>query len=549
MSDPPIGTSEYKWMVVLGGLACFTMGFGIGANDVANNIGSAIGSGALSFRWALILAAVFELLGSVGLGASVTDAVKSGILLESFTKERPDLAMWSNLAALLTGTFWLIICSLMGLPVSTTHTVVGCLFGAGLAVPNGKDIIDWAYLGKVVISWFTSPILSMLVTAFIFWAYRKYVLRYQADQAIKRAKVSLWPTLFITFSVFGIFFVLKTPLTKEWSSKQNQGIPIAIGLAIGLVLTFIVAPLFFLLSKRAMLKEKTKSISDSSLEDESEASVELGSAEKGTNATKFLSEDGEKKPLKKDYNLFENSDIESQEYDCKVQFKRKWYSLPWFMDIKSVALGEDPHTREQANRVERFDPLVERYFAYLQVITASLACLTHGANDVANATAPFSGIYGLYTSDGATVSTTKGTSYWILTIGGAAIGFGVFFLGHRVIISMGFKLAAITPGRGFCMELATTLVMVVGSMVGIPLSSTHCKVGGTLAIGLLEQHPNPRKRNCMGRCNTGALNCKFILKIVVSWIATIVVSGAFSAALFALGAYAPSLDRPRHKDS
>merc|ERR1712150_59031 len=109
---------------------------------------------------------------------------------------------------------------------------------------------------------------------------------------------------------------------------------------------------------------------------------------------------------------------------------------------------------------------------------------------------------------------------------------------------MGMKLVKITPARGFCIELAMASVMVIGSMSGMALSSTHCQVGSTIGVGLIDKHQDmkPSKRNLNGLINTKAVNGKLIIKIIIAWIATIVFSASLSAALFCFGAYSPYIE-------
>eukprot|EP00915_Cephaloidophora_sp_WS-2016_P000117 GHVH01000198.1.p1 GENE.GHVH01000198.1~~GHVH01000198.1.p1 ORF type:complete len:582 (+),score=76.05 GHVH01000198.1:225-1748(+) len=505
-------------------------------------MGSAVGSGALTFRVSIIIAAIFELVGSVGFGASVTDSVKSGIIKEEYQDMRPDLIMWSNLSALLTGTVWLVGASVLGLPVSTTHTVVGCLFGAGLAIPEGYKIINWVYLGTVVASWFISPILCMGFTMLIYGLYRKYILRHDADKAIMLAEKTLWGTIFLTCAVFGIFFVLKTPMSQEWA-EENVGAAVGVGVGIGVVCMLVITPFFKWFAKRKM-KSKDELEELELAKSQVEATGSVGDEYEYYELSDDLEERGRHRKASSSRSkddLFDDGTDDESAVDCNEMMKKKWYALPWFMDIKAVALANDIHATQAYDTAERFHPRTEQYFAYLQVITSCMSCVVHGANDVANATAAFSSIFEVYDANGI-VEGKMTTPYWILALGGASIGIGVFFLGHKVIMSMGFKLAAITPSRGFCMELSTTLVMVVGSFAGIPLSTTHCKVGGTMAIALMEQSDRPpRKRNLMGRLNPSALNCRLVTKIIVSWIATLVVAAAMSATVFSLGIYSPRL--------
>merc|ERR1712000_320733 len=133
------------------------MAINIGANDVANNVGPAVGSGALSLGGAVLIAAVFEAGGAIIAGGDVVSTIKGGII----AAERLDdvsAFVWLMTAALLAGALWLNLATWMGAPVSTTHSIVGGVLGAGIAA-GGWGIADWAVMGKIAASWVISPVL------------------------------------------------------------------------------------------------------------------------------------------------------------------------------------------------------------------------------------------------------------------------------------------------------------------------------------------------------------------------------------------------------
>ena len=125
-------------------------------------------------------------------------------------------------------------------------------------------------------------------------------------------------------------------------------------------------------------------------------------------------------------------------------------------------------------------------------------------------------------------------AYWILGLGGVGIAVGLFVYGKKITYAIGEKLVKITPSRGVAIELSSALVIITGSRLKIPLSTTHCQVGATVGVGLLENH-----RTCSG------INCKVFYKTAFGWIITCLIVGLSSAFLVAQGVYAPSLiDRP-----
>ncbi len=154
------------------------MAINIGANDVANNVGPAVGSGALSLGAAVLLAAVFEAGGAIIAGGDVVSTIKGGII-DPTTLEDPRAFVWLMTAALLAGALWLNLATWMGAPVSTTHSIVGGVLGAGIAA-GGWGIADWAVMSKIVASWVISPALGGMLAALFLFFIKKTVL-YQSN--------------------------------------------------------------------------------------------------------------------------------------------------------------------------------------------------------------------------------------------------------------------------------------------------------------------------------------------------------------------------------
>ena len=145
------------------------MAWNIGANDVANAMGTSVGSKALTFRGAVILAGIFEFAGAVLVGGHVTDTVRKGIIDPAAFTGNPDLLVYGMLAALVSAALWLHLASYFGQPVSTTHSIVGAIFGFGL-VAGGA--VNWAKMGGIVASWVISPLASGLL-GFLTFAFIK----------------------------------------------------------------------------------------------------------------------------------------------------------------------------------------------------------------------------------------------------------------------------------------------------------------------------------------------------------------------------------------
>ena len=135
-------------------IVCAYMAWNIGANDVANAMGTSVGSRALTLKQAVIIAAIFEFAGAFLAGDAVTDTVRKGILSVDFDTVDEDLAtklMFGFIAAMLAAALWLTVATRFGLPVSTTHSIIGGIVGIGLVIDS--DMIDWGVVGTVVMSW------------------------------------------------------------------------------------------------------------------------------------------------------------------------------------------------------------------------------------------------------------------------------------------------------------------------------------------------------------------------------------------------------------
>ena len=135
-----------------------------------------------------------------------------------------------------------------------------------------------------------------------------------------------------------------------------------------------------------------------------------------------------------------------------------------------------------------YDARAEEMFKYVQVFTAIVDSFSHGANDIANAMGPFAAVYITWKDNEVKSKQDIGDDmYWILAIGGVGIVVGLATYGYKVISAIGVKLTAITPSRGYCIELGAAFVIIYGTTQGWPLSTTHCQVGATVGVGLLRR--------------------------------------------------------------
>jgi len=162
-------------LLILAALFGLFMAWGIGANDVANAMATSVGSGALTFKQAVIIAAVFEFAGAFLAGGEVTSTIRKGIIDASLLSGTPETLVYGMLAALLAAGSWLFIATRFGLPVSTTHSIVGAIVGFATVV-IGVEAVKWGKVGSIVISWVVSPVLAGILSYFLFRSVQKFIL-------------------------------------------------------------------------------------------------------------------------------------------------------------------------------------------------------------------------------------------------------------------------------------------------------------------------------------------------------------------------------------
>ena len=176
--------TEYLWIAVLGGIFGFAYGFLIGANDVANAFASSVSAKSITLRQAVMIASVCEFGGAFFLGASVTGTVRSKIFNVDLYEDEPEVLMFGMFTSLLSAVTWLFIATYFGIPVSTTHDVVGCIMGFSIAA-KGFSSINWNIAGKIFISWFASPLVAGTVAAIFFGSVKRFVMK--AEKPFERA--------------------------------------------------------------------------------------------------------------------------------------------------------------------------------------------------------------------------------------------------------------------------------------------------------------------------------------------------------------------------
>lgn len=219
-------------MLIIGGSAAiaFYMAWSIGSNDVANSMATAVGAKAITFKQAVIIAGVLNIVGAVFVGGHVTDTVRKGIV--DVTGIETNILLLGFIASLLAAALWVTLSTWKEMPISTTHSVIGALMGFGL-IAGGVSSVLWDKVGSVIASWLLSPLCGLILAFLIFKLIVKTI--FATEKPVRSAKV-VGPIIigFTAFLIISSLF-LKTPISKTYNISDMNGVIIA-----GIVSIFVV---------------------------------------------------------------------------------------------------------------------------------------------------------------------------------------------------------------------------------------------------------------------------------------------------------------------
>lgn len=439
-----IGAVPNALFIVVAAMLGGYMALNIGANDVANNVGPAVGAKALTMVGALAIAAIFEAAGALIAGGDVVSTISKGIIDPSLVPDS-DTFVWAMMAALLSAALWINLATYVGAPVSTTHSVVGGVMGAGIA-SVGFDLVNWTTMGKIAASWVISPVLGGIIAA-MFLAFIKINVIYRDD---KIAAARRWvPALIaIMAATFSCYLVMKG-LKRVW---RPDYLTVAV---IGVVM-----------------------------------------------------------------------------YGVTFAIVRPWVARQ----------SEGLENRNQSLRAMFHLPLI---------CSAALLSFAHGANDVANAVGPLAAI--LHSAQSGDIAAKVDIPIWVMLIGAAGIGIGLFLYGPKLIRMVGEQITRMNPIRAFCVALAAAITVIMASALGLPVSSTHIAVGAVFGVGFFREyytkHSKRRRRYVKSHRSwesetrddafeidtTGSrklVRRSHFMTIIAAWLITVPVAALLAAALY-----------------
>jgi sodium-dependent phosphate transporter len=566
---------QFDYIFAIAMIFAFLDAWNIGANDVANSFASSVSSRSLKYWQAMILAALCEFLGAVLVGSRVSDTIRNKIVDVSVFKNDPAVLMLTMACALIGSSCWLTIATTIGMPVSTTHSIVGAVIGSAIAA-KGASNIHWGWNGvsQIIASWFIAPIIAGCFASIVFLISKYGVLEIKDSRNALRNAFVLVPILvFSAFAILTMLIVWKGSPKLGLSNLPNGTIAAAIvgtgAVAAGVYLIFL-HPFYY---RKLVLNDWTlkwydifrgpiywfKSADDiPPMPEGHELTIDYykGRRYNESGANVDIHGNLENLDTASDITDIEKMDavnvgactVESQSIAPKQTTRQLWWSLLkagpkqwpyllWLMvshgftqDIISNqtqskgALSGDLKGLHTSSKI--YDNRIEFLYSLLQAITAGTMSFAHGANDIANATGPLATVYLVWTTN--TVGSKSEVPLWILCYAGAALVIGCWTFGYRIMANLGNKLILQSPSRGFSIELGAAVTTVMATQLAIPVSTTQSAVGATVFIGL---------------CNREwkAVNWRMVIWCYAGWIFTLPIAGLIAGILNGIILNAPSL--------
>jgi len=330
--------------------------------------------------------------------------------------------------------------------------------------------VNWAKVGMIIASWFISPVMSAFVGFIVYNIVNRFVLKSANSQ--QRARLSAPVFVFIVSFVVALFTIYKGGKGLGLH-KTTMGVAIGISAGIG---AFLAGVSFIFVQWWATRIDKMLKAAEAK---DTEANAGPDSAQSDQSG---------------------NQDV-----------------------VPDATKGDKEADPEKANSagetaaVSTEDPFTQKFFTGLTVIMAAFFSLAHGANDVANSVGPFGAVLAAF--DGPIAKKSE-IPIWVFFMAGGMIAIGLATYGVHVMQTIGTKITAMTPPKAFCVNFSATLVVLLATRLGIPISTTHASVGAVVGVGLAEGAKN--------------INWMMMLKIVTSWVLTLPIVAITASGVFAL---------------
>ena len=424
-----ISGSEFLQLLAIATLALYVAA-NLGANDVANSMGTSVGSKALTLRQAIIVAGILEFAGAVLFGQGVSQTLATGVVNAEMFVAQPQVFLIGMVSVLAACGIWLQIATSRGLPVSSSHAVVGAIAGFS-SVAAGIGAVDWQTIGTISLTWLATPVASGAVAA-LFYSLVKYSILDRPDPLDQMREWIPWLSAAM-LSIFGIIVLpsvvdvafVQTGVLAQIHDRFGWNVPVHdVAIGIGGIGAIVLTHTSW--QKLASTGEK---------------------------------EEGRRK---KEEEIATNSP--------PLPLLPHSLSSPPLSPSPSSPLSQSP---------------IEEQMARFQVISACFVAFAHGSNDVGNAVAPLAAIVYIHRTGSFPLSDFS-VPLWILVLGGVGIVIGLAIWGKNVIATVGEGIIQLQPSGGFCAELATAATVLLASRLGLPVSTSHALVGAVVGVGLVK---------------------------------------------------------------
>ncbi|KAL5363251.1 phosphate transporter [Aspergillus floccosus] len=563
---------QYDYIFAVGTIFAFLDAWNIGANDAANSWATSVSSRSIKLWQALVLGSIMEFAGAVGVGDSVSDTIRTKIVKVDAFVENPPLLMLGMCCAVVGSAIYLSICTRIGLPVSTTHSIMGGVLGMGVALIGADDVIWWggdinSGVVQVFLAWVIAPLLSGVAASLIFLI-TKYGILLRGNAALK-ALYTVPFYFLLTSALLTMLIVWKGGKSRiELEGGEIAGIVVGVGAGVSVLSAIFLCPWLYrrvilsdwelkpwhillgpLLLRRGEVPPRPAHVKAVRNYYHGHKTMDELQAERSDDVE---NNNGSSPDLKGDPNVSSISGSETASVDhdvidvCGPRPDGVWYSAPvlyWMLKkallrgLEQDVVSAQKKESKLAGDLEKthahsthYDNEAEYMFSFLQILTACTAAFTHGANDVANAVGPYATIYSIWNSGHLDGSKTP-VPIWILVFGGAGIAIGIWTYGYHIMSFLGNRLTLHSPSRGFTMELGAAIAVIIATRLKLPVSTTQCITGATVGVGL-----------CNGTWRT--INWRMVAWIYMGWIITLPCAGIISGCLVGIIVNAPRWGMP-----
>ncbi|GAA5990591.1 hypothetical protein JCM10908_003144 [Rhodotorula pacifica] len=572
---------QYDYLMAIGTIFSMLDAYNIGANDVANSFATSVSSKSLTMKQAALAASIMEFAGAVAVGARTADTIKSGIISASAFKGSASVQLLAFVCAITVSGTWLMICTRLSWPVSTTYSIVSAVAGVGVAL-GGADAVQWGWnggkgLATIFAGFGIAPALAGAFGAIVYLLVKFLVLARRNPFPYALASGPL--VFFTAAAVMTLAIVYKGAPSLGLKNLGPSGTAAAVvgSAAVVALLSilfwvpfvyckvarkdytlrfyhFFLGPLLWWRQPPADAVDRAANVVDYRIRADRADEVRPTAARADVESSQRSSDEHEEKiyeepgsaaapnqksllaeEVEKDEHPIEGAWAEPKNLYIIMRYK----AVPWLKKVLTHGVTMDIH-KEQAGtagtlehrrmmavyeRAKQYPNETEACYSFVQVLTACVNSFAHGANDLSNAIGPFAVIW--HTWNYGTIAGKKtDVPIWMLVAGASALVLGLVTYGYNIMKVLGNKITLHSPSRGFSMELGSAITVVLASQYGIPVSTTMCITGATVGVAL-----------CNG--DLRSVNWRAVGWIFLGWVITVPVVGTLAGCLCGIILNAP----------